>query len=78
MSASSSDTTLSVLPASLPIAARVLFKLLGSLRHGRITATLPDKSRHEFGKDAHGIHAHIEILDLGICTQILTGGDEIG
>ena len=75
MSASSSDTTLSVLPTSLPIAARVLFKLLGSLRHGRITATLPDKSRHEFGKDAHGVHAHIEIFDLGICTQILTGGD---
>ena len=75
MSASSSDTTLSVLPASLPIAARVLFKLLGSLRHGRITAILPDKSRHEFGKDTHGIHAYIEIFDLGICTQILTGGD---
>ena len=75
MSASSSGTTLSVLPASLPIAARVLFKLLGSLRHGRITATLPDKSRHEFGSDAHGIHAYIEIFDLGICTQILTGGD---
>ncbi len=75
MSASSSGTTLSLLPASLPIAARVLFKLLGSLRHGRITATLPDKSRHEFGHDAHGIHAHIEIFDLGICTQILTGGD---
>ena len=75
MSASSSDTTLSVLPATLPIAARVLFKLLGSLRHGRITAILPDKSRHEFGNDAYGIHAHIEIFDLGICTQILTGGD---
>ena len=75
MSASSSDTTLSVLPATLPIAARVLFKLLGSLRHGRITAILPDKSRHEFGSDAYGIHAHIEIFDLGICTQILTGGD---
>ena len=69
----SSDSTLSVLPASLPIAARVLFKLLGSLRHGRITATLPDKSRHEFGNDVHGIHAYIEIFDLGICTQILTG-----
>jgi cyclopropane-fatty-acyl-phospholipid synthase len=75
MSASSSGTTLSVLPASLPIAARVLFKLLGGLRHGRITAILPDKSRHEFGSEAHGIHAHIEIFDLGICTQILTGGD---
>ncbi len=71
----SSESTLSALPASLPIAARVLFKLLGSLRHGRITAILPDKSRHEFGADMHGIHAHIEIIDLSICAQILTGGD---
>ena len=72
---SASDTTYSTLPPSLPIAARVLFKLLGGLRHGRITATLPDKSRHEFGTATHGIHAHIDIHDLGICTQILTGGD---
>jgi cyclopropane-fatty-acyl-phospholipid synthase len=72
---SATDTTFSSLPSSLPIAARVLFKLLGSLRHGRITATLPDKSRHEFGAAANGVHAHIDIHDLGICTQILTGGD---
>ena len=72
---SATDTTFSSLPPSLPIAARVLFKLLGGLRHGRITATLPDKSRHEFGATANGVHAHIDIHDLGICTQILTGGD---
>ncbi len=72
---SASDTTFSSISLSLPIAARVLFKLLGGLRHGRITATLPDKSRHEFGTDTHGVHAHIDIHDLGICTQILTGGD---
>jgi len=60
---------------SLPIAARIIFKLLGSLKHGRITATLPDRSRHEFGADVHGPHAHIDIHDLSICTQILTGGD---
>ena len=56
---SATDTTFPSLPPSLPIAARVLFKLLGGLRHGRITATLPDKSRHEFGAAAHGVHAHI-------------------
>ena len=72
---SATDTTFSSLPSSLPIAARVLFKLLGGLRHGRITATLPDKSRHEFGAEINGVHAHIDIHDLGICTQILTGGD---
>ncbi len=69
------ETTLPVISASLPISARILFKLLGALRHGRITATLPDKSRYEFGADTHGIHAHIDIHDLSICTQILTGGD---
>ena len=72
---SATDTTLSSLPPSLPIAARVLFKLLGGLRYGRITATLPDKSRHEFGAETLGIHAHIEIHDFAICAQILTGGD---
>lgn len=72
---SASDTTFPSLPPSLPIAARVLFRLLGGLRHGRITATLPDKSRYEFGAETHSIHAHIDIHDLGICTQILTGGD---
>ena len=74
---SASDTTLSALSPSLPIAARVLFKLLGSLRHGHLMATLPDKSRYEFGTDAQGqgIHAYIDIFDLGICKQILTGGD---
>lgn len=72
------DTTAPATPSSLPllpIAARILFKLLGGLRHGRITATLPDRSRHEFGTDTHGVHAHIDIHDLSICTQILTGGD---
>ena len=72
---SATDTTFSSPPPSLPIAARVLFKLLGGLRHGRITATLPDKSRHEFGAATHGVQAHIDIHDLAICTQILTGGD---
>ena len=71
------ETTAPASPAlpSLPIAARILFKLLGSLKHGRITATLPDRSRHEFGADVHGPHAHIDIHDLSICTKILTGGD---
>ncbi len=69
------ETAAPAISSSLPIAARILFKLLGALKHGRITATLPDKSRHEFGADKHGPHAHIDIHDLGICTQILTGGD---
>ena len=61
--------------ASLPMAARVLFKLLPNLRHGRLTVTLPDRSQHEFGQDGQGIHAHLDIRDLAICSQVLTGGD---
>jgi len=72
------DTTGASVPASLPIAARILFRLLGGLRHGRLTVTLPDRSRHEFGRDdadGHGVHVHLDIHDLAMCTQILTGGD---
>jgi cyclopropane-fatty-acyl-phospholipid synthase len=72
------ETTASAAPSalpSLPIPARILFKLLGGLKHGRITATLPDRSRHEFGSDTQGAHAHIDIHDMSICGQILTGGD---
>lgn len=72
------ETTASAAPSalpSLPIPARILFKLLGGLKHGRITATLPDRSRHEFGSDTQGAHAHIDIHDMAICGQILTGGD---
>jgi len=61
--------------ASLPMAARVLFKLLPNLRHGRLTVTLPDRSQHDFGHDGQGIHAHLDIRDLAICSQVLTGGD---
>ena len=57
------------------MAARVLFKLLPNLRLGRLTVTLPDRSQHEFGQDGQGIHAHLDIRDLAICSQVLTGGD---
>lgn len=69
------DTSLSIQPSSLPIAAHILFKLLVGLRHGRLTVALPDHSRREFGREGDGIHAHIDIRDTGICAQILTGGD---
>ena len=68
-------TGASSVSASLPMAARVLFKLLPNLRHGRLTVTLPDRSQHDFGRDGQGIHAHLDIRDLAICAQVLTGGD---
>jgi cyclopropane-fatty-acyl-phospholipid synthase len=72
---SASQTTISSMPPSMPIAARILFKLLTRLQLGRLTVVLPDQSRHEFGEDARDIHAQINILDYAMCAQVLTGGD---
>jgi cyclopropane-fatty-acyl-phospholipid synthase len=69
------ESSISSLPASLPISARILFKLLSRLQYGRLTVTLPDQSRHDFGSDPHGIHANIRIIDFAMCSQVLTGGD---
>ncbi|MGL4232484.1 MAG: class I SAM-dependent methyltransferase [Casimicrobium sp.] len=70
----SNESALSVSP-SLPVAARILLKLLTHLRHGHLTVTLPDRSRHEFGDLASGVHAHIELKDYSMCTEVMTGGD---
>jgi cyclopropane-fatty-acyl-phospholipid synthase len=71
---STGESTFSSQP-SLPISARILLKLLTQLKHGHLTVTLPDKSRHEFGDLASGIHAHIELHDYSMCTEVMTGGD---
>jgi cyclopropane-fatty-acyl-phospholipid synthase len=72
---SASETSFSSMPSSLPLAARLLFKLLSMLRLGRLTVVLPDQSRHEFGQDARAVHAQININDFAMCRQVLTGGD---
>lgn len=72
---SAHDTTLSSSGASLPMAARILLKLLAHLRHGHLTVVLPDKARHEFGDVSSAIKAHIEIHDLSMCAEVMTGGD---
>lgn len=72
---SAHDTTLSSSGTALPMAARILLKLLAHLRHGHLTLTLPDKSRHEFGDVASSSKAHIEIHDLSMCAEVMTGGD---
>lgn len=72
---STGESALSSRPASLPIAASILLQLLKHLKHGHLTITLPDKSRHEFGEIASQTHAHIELHDYSMCTQVMTGGD---
>lgn len=72
---SAHDTTLSSSGTALPMAARILLKLLAHLKHGHLTLTLPDKSRHEFGDVTSSSKAHIEIHDLSMCAEVMTGGD---
>lgn len=72
---SAHDTTLSTSSVALPMAARILLKLLAHLKHGHLTVTLPDKSRHEFGDTTSHTKAHIEIRDLSMCSEVMTGGD---
>jgi cyclopropane-fatty-acyl-phospholipid synthase len=72
---SASETSFSSMPPSLPLAARLLFRLLSLLKVGSLTVVLPDQSRHEFGQHARAIHAQINIHDFAMCRQVLTGGD---
>ena len=71
----SSDMAVTSVPASLPISARILFKLLANLQFGKLTVLLPDQSRHHFGEAGSDLHAQIQILDMAMCTQVFTGGD---
>lgn len=71
---STNESTYSVQP-SLPMAARLLLKLLNHLRHGRLTVVLPDHSRHAFGDPASSLTAHIDIRDFSMCSEVMTGGD---
>jgi cyclopropane-fatty-acyl-phospholipid synthase len=72
---STGESTLSQASTALPIAARILLRLLTHLKHGHLTVMLPDKSRHEFGELSSEIHAHIELRDLSMCSEVMTGGD---
>jgi cyclopropane-fatty-acyl-phospholipid synthase len=72
---SAHESTLSSSATSLPIAARILLKLLTHLKYGHLTVILPDKSRHEFGEANSSLQAHVEIRDLSMCAEVMTGGD---
>jgi cyclopropane-fatty-acyl-phospholipid synthase len=72
---STGESALSSNPASLPIAARILLQLLKHLKHGHLTVSLPDKSRHEFGDLASETRALIELHDYSMCAEVMTGGD---
>ncbi len=71
---STDESTYSAQPA-LPMAARLLLKLLTHLKYGRLTVQLPDRSRHEFGHASETLTAQIDIHDLSMCTEVMTGGD---
>jgi cyclopropane-fatty-acyl-phospholipid synthase len=72
---SAHESTLSSSVSSLPISARILLKLLTHLKYGHLTVTLPDKSRREFGEVNASLQAHVEIRDLSMCSEVMTGGD---
>ncbi|TAG81154.1 MAG: SAM-dependent methyltransferase, partial [Betaproteobacteria bacterium] len=71
---STNESAYSTQPA-LPMAARLLLKLLKHLQFGRLTVLLPDRSRHEFGHASETLTAQIDIHDLSMCAEVMTGGD---
>lgn len=64
------------LPAAAPAAARVVFRLLGRLRHGSLAVQLPDGERLLFG-DARdeGVRACIHLRDWKVCAATMSAGD---
>lgn len=72
---STGESTLSHDSTELPIAARILLRLLRHLKYGHLTVSLPDKSRHEFGDLSSELRANIELRDLSMCSEVMTGGD---
>jgi len=52
----------------------LLVRLLGRLRVGRLTVTLPDGSRHRFEGEAPGPHAEMRVRSLAVVSRVLRGG----
>ena len=64
------------LPSSTPAAARAVFRLLKSLRHGTLDVQLPDGSSLHFGTLADGEpRAAIRLHDWKVCAAALRSGD---
>jgi cyclopropane-fatty-acyl-phospholipid synthase len=64
------------MPRGAPAAARMVLRLLGGLRHGRLDVQWPDGSQARFGAaDAAGPHAAIRLLHWRVCAAALKSGD---
>jgi cyclopropane-fatty-acyl-phospholipid synthase len=62
------------LPESAPAAARAVFRLLQSLRHGVLDIQLPDGSQARFGSGDEP-RAAIRLTDWSVCSAALKSGD---
>ncbi|OYY65985.1 MAG: SAM-dependent methyltransferase [Burkholderiales bacterium 28-67-8] len=73
---SSSALTSHALPASAPAAARAVFRLMKSLRHGTLDVQLPDGSVMHFGEAGDGApRAAMRLLNWNVCGATLRSGD---
>jgi cyclopropane-fatty-acyl-phospholipid synthase len=73
---STSALTSHALPASAPAAARAVFRLMKSLRHGSLDVQLPDGSVMHFGEASDGApRAAMRLLNWNVCTATLRSGD---
>jgi cyclopropane-fatty-acyl-phospholipid synthase len=72
----SSALTSHALPASAPAAARAVFRLMKSLRHGSLDVQLPDGSVMHFGDASVGApRAAMRLLNWNVCGATLRSGD---
>jgi cyclopropane-fatty-acyl-phospholipid synthase len=62
-------------PRSAPAAARVVFGLLGRLRHGRLDVQLPDGGSARFGGLHSDLRAAIRLRNWKVCAAALRRGD---
>jgi len=73
-----STTTLSpfTLPESAPAAARAVFRLMRSLKHGTLDVQLPDGGAVHFGTLAEGEpRAAVRLRNWNVCSAALRSGD---
>ncbi|MBC7716605.1 MAG: class I SAM-dependent methyltransferase [Pseudorhodobacter sp.] len=75
-SAPSASVSASVLPQSAPPAARAVFRLLKSLKHGTLDVFMPDGSVCRFGQPAEGeLRAVLNLHNWKVCSAALKSGD---
>ena len=64
------------LPESAPAAARAVFRLMKSLRHGTLSVQMPDGTTVLFGTPGEGgLRAAIRLRNWNVCAQAMKSGD---